>query len=61
MRYSEIVEKCDAEKEAVRSRKKQAQLMMKNAKRATELAKAADLTLKQKQTQQTLAKINSQP
>jgi hypothetical protein len=61
MRYREIIEKYDPEKQQIDSQKKRAQQMTKNAKRATQMAKAADLRLKQKQTQQTLAKINSQP
>jgi hypothetical protein len=45
----------------VKAQKDHAKQQLKNAKRATELAKAADLRLKQQQTQQALAKINTRP
>lgn len=61
MRYKEMIEGMDGQKRQVKAQKDQAKQQLKNAKRATELAKAADLRLKQQQTQQTLAKINTLP
>lgn len=58
MRYYEIIEKYDPEKQQIEAQKNRAKTQMKNAQRAKEQAKAADLRLKQKKTQQTLAKIH---
>lgn len=60
MRYYELIEKCDAEKMQIDAQKKRAKQTMKNAQRAKEQARAADLRLKQKRSQQALSKINSE-
>jgi len=64
MRYSEFgtfPENYDADAQRIKSQKENAKRQMKNAKRASEQAKQADLRLKQKRSQETLAKINSTP
>ncbi|WP_334186956.1 hypothetical protein [Noviherbaspirillum sp.] len=58
MRYFEISERTDANKQRIESQKERAKQMTKNAKRATQEAKAAELRLKQKMTQDALAAIN---
>ena len=60
MRYHELVEQPDAQQLQVKAQKDQAKQQLKNARRANELAKAADLRVKQQQTQAALAKINRQ-
>jgi hypothetical protein len=54
MRYSEIINEIDLQKQQVNAQKKA-------AKRVTKAAKAADLRLKLQKTQQQLAKLNSKP
>ncbi|OWY33951.1 hypothetical protein [Herbaspirillum aquaticum] len=61
MRYRELIEQPDAQQLQVKAQKDQAKQQLKNARRANELAKAADLRLKQQQTQKTLAKISNTP
>jgi len=60
MRYSEIIEQEDGQQRQVKAQKEQAKQQLKNAKRATELAKAADLRVKQQKTQTALMNINRQ-
>jgi len=58
MRYYEFTEAIDAEQQNIQAQKERAKVQMKNAKRAKQMAKAADLRLKQKRSQEALSKIN---
>ena len=61
MRYLELWENSsDAAQQQVDAQKDRAKTLAKTAKRAKEQAKAADLRLKQKQTQDMISKINTQ-
>lgn len=60
MRYQEIIEAMDLQKQQIDAQKQNAARQLQAAKRAKEQAKAADLRLKLQRSQQTLTKINQQ-